>query len=180
MRRLAARLPLLRRFVRAEEGSSTVEFVLWVPFMLLFLASMVESAMFMTRWMLLDRALDIAVRELRLATFSPPTFPEFRQSICDYAKLPECMARLQVELVPVTNGTWTALANSPNCINRSSDIEPVNATTYTPGVSNQIMAVRVCALMDPMYPNVGLGFLLPKDANGELQVIAFSAYAQEP
>ena len=175
-----ARWRLLRRFARSEDAASTIEFVLWVPFMLLFLASLVESSAFMMRWMLLDRAVDIAVRDLRLSTHSPPTFDEFRQDICDHAQLPDCLASLQVELVPVSSGQWTALSNDPTCIERETTIDPVSETTYTPGAANQIVAVRACMLMEPLFANIGIGALLPKDANGEIRVISYSAYAQEP
>ena len=179
--RLPARLArLARRHAGSQSGTSTVEFVLWVPFMLLFLASMTESATFMMRWMLLDRAVDVAVRDLRLSTFSPPSFEEFRQAICDEAQLPDCLGSLQVELVPVASGEWTALSSTPACIDRETTIDPVSETTYTPGVANQIVAVRACALMEPLFANIGIGALMPKDANGEFRVISYSAYAQEP
>ena len=170
----------IRKFFRKEDGTFTIEFVMWVPFMLVLLTSVVESSMFMTRWMLLDRALDLAVRDLRINTYASPSFEEFRGKICEEAHLPDCMDRLQIELVPVTMQSWPGLAESPNCIDRAAEIDPIDDAVYTPGQANNLMTIRACALMSPMFANVGLGALLPKDENGEYQVLAFSAYVQEP
>ena len=180
MIRTFRRIPLLRRFARSEEGTSTVEFCLWVPFMMFFLASMVEASTFMMRWMLLDRSLDIAVRELRLRTTNPPEFDELRQMVCDNMRLPDCMASLHMELAIVDQTTWDGLDDTALCRDRAQPIIPVSEKDIPAPVPNQFMTIRACALMDPLFGNIGIGAILPKDTNGELQVVAFSAYVQEP
>ena len=180
MSRPSRRPSLLRRFARSEEGTSTVEFCLWVPFMMFFLASMVEASTFMMRWMLLDRSLDIAVRELRLRTTNPPGFDELRQMVCDNMRLPDCMNSLHLELDIVDQTTWTGLTNAPLCRDRAQPIIPVTEKNIPAPLPNQFMTIRACALMEPLFGNVGIGAVLPKDSNGELQVLAYSAYVQEP
>ena len=180
MTRVLRRIPLLRRFARSEEGSSTVEFCMWVPFMMFFLASMVEASTFMMRWMLLDRSLDIAVRELRLRTTNPPTFDELRQMLCDNMRLPDCMNSLHLELSIVDQATWSGLGDAPLCRDRSQPIIPVTEKNIPASLPNQFMTIRACALMEPLFGKVGIGAILPKDSNGELQVLAYSAYVQEP
>ena len=174
------RTSLLGRFARSEEGTSTVEFVLWVPFMMFFLASMVEASTFMMRWMLLDRSLDIAVRELRLRTNNPPEFDELRQMVCDHMRHPNCMSSLHLELAVVDQTTWEGLGETPICRDRRQPIIPVAEKNVPAPIPNQFMTIRACSLMEPLFGNIGIGAILPKDANGELQVLAFSAYVQEP
>ena len=180
MIRALARVPGLRRFARAEDGTSTIEFCLWVPFMVFFMAVVVESSMHMLRWMLLDRALDIAVRELRIRTYSPPSHGEFRQLVCDNAFLPDCMNSLQVEFVVLPSATWTAFAGNPDCVDRAIGIDPAGDAPNVGGQPNEKVAVRACALMQPIFVDVGFNIAMPRDSNDELQVIALSAFAQEP
>ena len=170
----------LRR-LRGESGAATIEFVVIFPAMFLFLANTVETSTVLTRGAMLDRSLDLAVRELRLGTRTPPSFEEFRQMICDTnAMIPDCMGSLQVELRPYTAATLAEMEEEVRCIDRSQDIEPVDETNYVPGAANQVMLVRACASLAPTFPKAGLGAALPKDANGDYRITAVSAYVQEP
>ncbi|NET52160.1 MAG: pilus assembly protein, partial [Merismopedia sp. SIO2A8] len=54
-----------------------------LPGFLAIFISAYESGLMMVRNVMLERGVDIAVRELRLGTPQPPTFDEFKQSICD-------------------------------------------------------------------------------------------------
>lgn len=95
----------LRRFLRSEQGSASVEFVILFPVMFgLFLQSF-EQGMYLMRQVSLDRALDLAVREVRLGMLDdlidPAKTPAqqtqilhdaVKARICDYGSmLPDCM-----------------------------------------------------------------------------------------
>lgn len=73
----------IRRFLRNETGSSTVEFCILLPAFLALFISSYEAGLLMVRNVMLERGVDLAVRDLRLGTPEPPTFEEFKQSICD-------------------------------------------------------------------------------------------------
>ncbi|MGB3556416.1 MAG: TadE/TadG family type IV pilus assembly protein [Jannaschia sp.] len=182
MRALAS---LGRRFIHAEDGSSTLEFVIVVPVIMLFLANSVESGVILTRKALLERGLDMAVRDLRINTESPPSFAEFRDDICARTpSIPNCSVSLQVQLTPLKGDSLNDMLTTINCIN-SSSVEPDPAelkkgTTYQTGVSNEIMLVRACATYKPMFPKFGIGAALPDDESGHYRVAALSAFVQEP
>ena len=63
----------LGRFLKGNEGSVTVEFVLWFPLFFALVLTSLESGMLMLRYVMLERGLDITVRELRIGTLVAPT-----------------------------------------------------------------------------------------------------------
>ena len=52
--------------------------------------------------------------------------------------------------------------------------------SFTPGVENEIMFIRVCYVVDPLFPSSGLGLRLKNDPTGGYRMIVTSAFANEP
>ena len=181
MRRLRS---WLRRLLRAEDGTATVELVILFPAFVLVMVNAIEASILMTRATLLDRGLDMAVRELRLNTEAPPSFDGFRALVCEGAALiPDCEGALQVELQPVSMASWALMEAPARCVDRREEIAPLTEDDpdhYRAGAANELMMVRACLVIDPLFPSYGLGALLPKDASGGYRVVAVSAYVQEP
>jgi len=42
------------------------------------------------------------------------------------------------------------------------------------------MLMRLCAVVDPAFPGIGVGRSMPKDASGGYQIIATTAFVNEP
>ena len=188
MRRLRS---WLRRLLRAEDGTATVELVILLPAFVLVMVNAIEASILMTRATLLDRGLDMAVRELRLNTKALPSFDGFREEVCRHAGWPpeqaeasfDCLDALQVELQPVSTASWALMEAPARCVDRREEIAPLiqtNPDHYRAGAANELMMVRACLVIDPLFPSYGLGALLPKDASGGYRVVAVSAYVQEP
>lgn len=170
---------LFRRFRRGEKGNVTIEFVIIFPAFIVLFLSAFEAGILMTRWVMLERALDLSVRGLRLGAWSPPTHQELKDQICtDAAIIPDCDNSLLLELRPVSTETWQPLGTQATCIDRDSEIEPVVA--FSGGNDNEMMLVRACAVFDPVFPSTGLGLRLPKDATGAYALISSSAFVNEP
>lgn len=169
----------LTRAIRREEGTSTVEFVLCIPaFMAIFMMSF-ESGMFMTKSVLLDRAVDLTIRELRLGHYPNPTSALLKQEICDKSIiLYDCETSIMLELQPINQTTWAMPPTSVTCIDRDQDIQPL--VTMDVGSNNEIMLVRACVLVDAMFPSTGLGEKLTYGPGGEIGMIAVSAFVNEP
>ena len=192
MRGLARKLAgAVRRLARGEGGTATVEFVILFPAFILVMTNAIEGSVVMMRWTMLDRGLDMAVRELRLSADEPPEFEEFRDLVCsfstltdDKAALAACREALHVELVPVEeDGSWTPLDEVPACADREEEIEPMidpRSEHYDTGFAQALMMVRVCVTADPLLPNFGLGAMLPKDTSGRYSLIAVSVFVREP
>ena len=168
-----------RRAARDESGSATIPFAIMVPAFLILVMSSLEMGLLMVRHVMLERGLDMAVRDLRLGFWTPPTNEELRARICNNAGiLPNCMDTLLVELRPVSKVTWQPLASGPVCVDRAEAVQPV--TTFIEGSSNDMMLIRACAKFDPIFPMTGMGFHLPKDNTGAYALVSSTAFVNEP
>jgi len=178
--RLPAPLPRsVRRFLGREDGNSTLEFVIAFPLVMMIFMSVFEAAMVTARHTMLERALDMTVRNVRLSTGSAPTQDQMRRVICDRAVIiPDCERTLIIEMTPVPVPAFTMPSATQPCYDRAEDIEPV--VSYTQAVGNQMMLIRACAVVDPMFPLTGPGLSLTKDPSGGLQLITSSAFVAEP
>jgi len=177
LRRLAAMLR--RRIWRDQKGVASLEFVLMVPLVLIIFMSAFEAGLLMTRYIMLERSLDMTMRNLRLGQYPNPTPALIKQEICDRSVvLGNCSSNIRIELQPVSTATWAFPTGRAGCVNRDTGIEP--ATTFNPGAAHQIMLVRVCIAQDTMFPTTGLGLGLPKDSGGAYGLVATSAFVNEP
>lgn len=172
------RLPhRFRRRCRDESGSSTVEFALMLPVLTLLMASAVELGIIMTRHVMLERAVDLAVRDIRLG--ATPSATELVNNICDRAVvIPECATSLVLDMSPIDEVTWDLPAQGTPCYNRQDDIEP--ATEFTHGVDNEIMLIRACVIVDPIMPWYGMGKAIDDLSGGDFYLTAASAFVNEP
>ncbi len=173
---------LLSRFRHDESGGvSTIEFVILFPAFIFMFTCAYETGAIMVRDAMLERAVDIAVRDLRLGTAEPPSFDDFKAQICDASfALADCSEVIQVELEPVDRATWTALTGDVKCIDRTRDIDPIDETRYAVGEENDMMLVRVCALYKPLFSPGPFALRLPRDATGRYALVATSAFVNEP
>ncbi|MCX8507956.1 MAG: pilus assembly protein [Rhodobacteraceae bacterium] len=162
-----------------EEGSATIPFAIMMPFFLILVMSSLEMGMMLIRHVLLERSLDLAVRNLRLGTWVNPTHDQLKKVICNNAWLiPNCSNVLLVELRPVSKVTWQPLSAGPVCVDRAKAINL--PPPFQPGAGDEMMLIRVCAKFDPIYPMTGLGFHLPKDNTGAYALISSTAFVNEP
>lgn len=167
------------RWFRREDGSATIEFVLLFPLLMYLFLSSIEVGVYLMRSVLLDRAVDINVRALRLGTLSPATSAELRRRICnDALVLSNCEQTMTIELVPISTTTWTFPSEQVTCVNRDSNIDPV--VTFNPGTQNEVMLVRACVISDPFFSSTPLVMDMPLDASGGYAIAAASTFVNEP
>ncbi len=178
MRRLRA---TARRFVRGEGGSTSIEFVLLLPLYLSVFLSACELGLHMAKQVMLDRATDLAIRDLRLGHLEDPTQDLLRAEICGHTSLfPNCEASLLIEMTPIDTATWQVLPDQTQCVDRDEEIDPVVA--FNGGQANDLMLLRACALVDPIFPSTALGMALVEASpfTGEYALVATSAFVNEP
>lgn len=141
----------------------------------------------MTRYILIERALDMTVRDLRLGIMVFPNGASDQQkhdivkkAICDKTiMIPNCTDVMQLELTLVSKTTWGPLPVSTTCIDTSANIKPV--TQFSLGDDNQMMLLRACTVFEPIFPGTGIGLQLPKDGGGKgYLLVARSAFVNEP
>lgn len=170
---------LRRGFRRQEDGNASVEFVIVIPVFLLLFVSIFELGMATVRLTMLEHGLDVTMRDIRLSTGQTFTKEDIRDDICDRAGiLKDCKENLLVEMQIVDTNVWAMPAGVATCIDRNETAEPV--VTFSNGQQNDLMFIRVCYVVDPLYPTFGLGAMLEVDDTGAMQLVARSAFAQEP
>ncbi len=169
----------MRRALSREEGNATIEFVLLFPALITLFLMVIEAGLLMTRGVMLDRAVDLSVREIRLGTLTPMTAEGLKQAICNRAVIiPDCLNSVTVEMRPLSKTTWGPLTGSATCIDRSQSVKPV--LEFTPGTQNEMMLIRVCSIFDPLFPTSALAAQIKLDSTGAYALVAMSAFVNEP
>lgn len=168
----------VRAMVRDESGIATTEFVLILPVLMIMVLSIFEAGWLMTRSIMLDRALNIAMRDLRIGALPGISHDGLKRRICEDALvIMDCEDVVLIELTPLAD-----LASVPTsgavCVDRTSPIQPT--TTFDPGARSEIMYIRVCTVVDPMFPWVGLGARIATDDSGGFVLASASAFMNEP
>lgn len=174
---------LLNRAIKDEDGVATVEFVLIFPIVLVMVGAVFESGWMMTKQMMLDRGVDIAMRDIRLVT-GTITATSIKERVCEGAAVfANCTSVMKIQLVEYDpNGTFPW--DEPNCRDRDAaddELQPVDEYFELGGGGHDVqMFMRACVVVDPIMPGLGLGLALPKDASGGFQMASFSAFLNEP
>ncbi|PKP83660.1 MAG: pilus assembly protein TadE [Alphaproteobacteria bacterium HGW-Alphaproteobacteria-2] len=179
---LARVTSLLSRLWRRETGTASVEFVIVFPAFIAFLASASESGLLLSRHVMFERGVDVAVRAIRLSSGAPVDRDAIRDTICQQAMVfPDCEANLLLEMTRIydsDNDVWTYPATNTTCVDRTETVQPV--TQFVSGQPNEIMLLRACMVVDLMFRDMWLGGALQKDASGGYQIVTASAFAVEP
>lgn len=176
---MRAVLSRLRRGLRNEEGSAAVEFVLVFPVIATMIVLTLEMGFITLRQTMLERGLDMAVREVRLGTGTAPEHDQIKDLICGNALiLSDCETNLFLEMVPSDPRAFAGMHDVTSCTDTPVPSRPVRS--FTPGQQNQLVMLRACVLYDPLFPEALLPRVLTADAFGKSAIIAVTAFVQEP
>lgn len=169
----------LRAFARDEGGTASVEFILVMPVYISVLVMAVELGLITMRHTLLERGLDIAVREIRLGTGTIPQHDDIKELICaNSLMLLDCTNKLQLEMRSADIRAFSPFDTTPDCTDVSEPSKPVRE--WVPGQQNELMLLRACLNYEPLFPEAFLGSAITTDSNGEASVIVTSGFVQEP
>lgn len=179
IRKALSALARLGRAMRREDGTASVEFVLVFPVIVSIMFQAFETGWLTVRQTMLERALDMTVRELRLGHFINPTQDSLRNYVCSLTVvISDCTNTLMIELDKVDTTAWTMPSPSATCVSRGAKVQPV--VNVTQGGGDDLMIIRACAVVDVMFPLTGVGMDLPKDSSGGVSLVASSAFVNEP
>lgn len=163
--------PSIRRFCLGQRGVATVEFVVTFPilFALSFLA--ISLSFTLVQSTLLDRALDLTVRDLRLGVISNPDMTVLERAVCDQMfTFTDCTQSLTLEFTRIDPVTFSDPPAMGPCTKRDPDAQAARAgETYATGAHNDLMLVRACVEVLNVISGVG-----------DMQIYARSAYVVEP
>lgn len=184
MPRSANRLARFRQFWAAEDGVVTVEFVIVFPIFFMFFLMTIELGMTSVQHVMLERGVDLAVRDVRIGRMANPTRDNLRERICDIAAIiPDCINQLELEMVRRNPRNWATISPAVRCIDRDADVQPV--VEFTNGNNNELLILRACARIDPFMPTTGLGKTIAESndnpaAQGSYALSSTAAFVIEP
>lgn len=168
----------MQRLVRDEEGSSTIEFIIVSPVLLFTFFWMFEIGYVMIQQMMLDRALDITIREMRLSDSESFTQDYITSAVCNEALIfDDCATSLVLELTPIASAADIP-TSAIQCVDRTENVTPV--TSFNTGGRGEIVYVRACMVVDPLLGHTTIGIDFTTDASGGLMLYAKSAFLNEP
>lgn len=175
---------LMKRFASDESGVTSIEFVIAFPVFFGFFLMTYESGMYSLKHVMLERGVDIAVRDVRIGAMPNPTRDQLRVRICDVAMIiPDCVQQVDIEMVRRDPAAWVDLPGQVECVNRGVVDEEEEEIDRT--ANNQLMLIRVCARVDPLLPTTGLGRAIVRAndndaAGGSMALVATAAFVVEP
>ncbi len=165
----------LGRFRSDEGGYSTAEFTIVATTFLTGFFWVFETGFIMTKQMMLERALDITVRELRLSANPLFTHEYVKGKICETALVfKDCTTNLLLDMDVIDLST--GYSKEFSCYDKKNDIVPV--TAWVPGQRQELVYVRACIIVDPLMPN-GIA-LFPGTSETGVPLIADTAFVNEP
>ena len=172
-------LTKMRNFRRGEKGAASVELVIVFPVFFGIFVSSFEIAIMNLRAVMIERATDVVVRDIRLMGGANIAYEDVREAIClEAGIIVNCLESLRIEMQPVDLSNWTTLREEIDCIRREEALQPV--VNFENGQENELMLIRVCAIQDPFFPTYGVGRSMPKDDTGGYIIAASSAFVNEP
>ncbi len=167
-----------RRFCRSEDGNATIEFALIFPAIMFFILSAAELALVTMQQSMLERAVDLTVRDIRLGTGTDQQHDDIKDSICERAKfINNCSKNMRLEMIQQSAFDGIKLDEVPDCTDNSEEVKPVR--NFVNGRSNELMILRACARITPIFPTSKLGKVIVDDT-GQYSLTATTAFVQEP
>ena len=168
----------MRALLKDTTGAAAVEFAIIAPLFFVMVFSVIEIGWTMTKQMMLDRAMDSVVRELRIGRSEGFTVDYVRDRICSEATIfSSCSAEMLVEMVPVPAGSAYPDANA-TCATESTKVKPV--TQFDPGHRSEVVFIRSCVGVTPLTPGIGFGMHLRYNADDGFFMTSESALLNEP
>lgn len=170
----------LRDVTRREDGTASLDFVIIVPVFIFLFVSSFEVSIILIRQMMLERGVDLAVRDLRLGTWPNINTAGLKTAICDNTAgfISDCENQIMLELVSVPKNGWTLPDPGATCVDRSANVQPV--TSFDAGTENQMMIIRACLLVDPFFPGTRMALDLEKTEGSGIELVATSGFVNEP
>lgn len=174
----------LLRFRDREDGAVALEFTFIFPVFFAFFLMTIESGLISLQHFMLERAVNLTVRDIRIGALVDPTRSELLQNICARAAgIPDCETELEIELINNDLRNWEAVSAEVECVDRGA--AAATDSIIPTGDSNELMYMRACVRIDPLLPTTGLGKAIAENnsdpaAAGSYALVSTSAYVVEP
>lgn len=174
-------LQRLRAFRDDESATATLELAIVFPLLMIVFMASFETALILTRQIMLERVLDMSTRVLRLAQGVNTNAEAIRQTMCANTNmLPNCMELLTIDLIRIDRETYAMPDRNQICAGRGSDEIVAPENEFEIGMDNDFMLIRTCMIVDPILPMSGFGLNLARDNSGGMHMMATTIFVNEP
>ncbi|WP_243470714.1 TadE/TadG family type IV pilus assembly protein [Ruegeria denitrificans] len=168
----------LTKVRRQEDGGVTLEFALVFPAIFFLVLSGLELGLVTLQHAQLERAVDLTVRDIRLNTGVNPQHDDIKALICSRASfINNCETSVQLEMIRQDPFNAITVPAVPDCTDLSEVVRPVR--TFHNGLENELMVLRACAKINPMFPTSAMGKALVNE-EGQYALTATTVFVQEP
>ncbi|MEL6766659.1 MAG: TadE/TadG family type IV pilus assembly protein [Pseudomonadota bacterium] len=168
-------------FFRDDRGAASLEFVAVFPLLAAILGAYLEMGWLMTKQMMLDRGLDVTMRQIRVASAGVVNHDTIKDAVCANALVMlDCSNSLKIQLIPYDTAT-PADFNGADCYDREAEVNIASSFADSGGSRDELMFVRACVLVDFLLPGGGLGFFFTqRTPNNGYAMVSYSAFKNEP
>lgn len=162
----------LHRFFRDDRASASVELIFALPVVFAMFVVILELCFLMARSTLLQQALEVTMREVRLGAIVNPTVSSLEEQVCDrMSTIPDCESSMVLEFTRINLTTFAMPGQQAPCTRRTQEIRAARAgELYDTGLENELIVVRACIVVDTITP-------LMDDA---FELFARTAFVNEP
>lgn len=169
----------LSAFWRRQDGTTTVEFAIIFPMMFSIFLLAIDSGITMIRQGMLDRAVDLAIRQVRIGAIPNNGSATLSQMICDNSVLlRNCQSNIAVEMRRIQPTNTAPLTEPFQCIRAEEPLTP--ALNFTTGGTHDLMIARICVSANPLIRMTGYLSSLPVNPEGLYQLTARAVFVNEP
>ncbi|WP_170464335.1 TadE/TadG family type IV pilus assembly protein [Ruegeria arenilitoris] len=172
-------LARVTRFKRDEHGGVTVEFAILFPLYMFIILAVIEYALVTIQQAMLERSMDLVVRDIRLGINLPDTEHDtIKEAICgNMVVMRNCSNNLLLEMIVQDPYSGINFPLEATCIDRQEEAQPV--TEFQNGGSNALMILRACAQVDPLFPTTEIGRTMSGD-DDLISLTSTTTFVQEP
>jgi hypothetical protein len=176
----------LRRFLKDDSGTATIEFLFVFPLVFMVFTASFESSMYMARYVMLDRGVFDVIRQVSLGNFRNLSHQTLKERICESGLMvgskTECMNRMRVWMQPINTGNFAMVAPPNTCVDQASvvNVEEPPANEFAYGNNNDIMLLRICLKEWPMFPTSAVSVKMPTQPDGSVAMIVTAVFVNEP
>jgi len=163
-------------------------FIFVFPTVFMLFAASVESSLYMVKYVMFDRSIDVVVRNLRLGVYGKSfTHQDLKNEICKNGMLvgsqSDCLNSMKIWMQPIDTGSFAMGSTTAPCVDKANEInagEPLPADWFA-GTDNNIMLIRLCKKEWPMFPiTMGISIKMPVQSDGSVTMIVSSSFVNEP
>lgn len=177
----------LGQFLADERGTATIEFLFVFPVIFTVFTASFESSLYMAKYVMFERGVDIVIRQVRLGNGRNITHQRLKEEICEVGLLinsrTECMQRLRIWMQPVNTASFD-LSQVPlnTCVERAEELNldepPANEFAY--GTDNDIILMKVCLKEWPIFPTTAVSVRMPPQPDGSVAMTVSTVFVNEP